>query len=111
MEFFFRAKSGTLTRKKSIMFSLVKLTEIKEIVQRWPSNIRKYKLIEVIINLRNVETFRDGACFKEEIKSHKGWPPGLDERVFITEILFKEQSIHVIGDLENIAKKFGGYRG
>ena len=93
------------------MSKLVKLTEIKEIAQRCPTNIKKYELSEVIVNLQNIEIFRADDHFKKEIKSYKGWPAGLDERIFITEILFKEQSIYVIGDLENIAKKFGGYRG
>jgi hypothetical protein len=93
------------------MSSLVKLTEIKEIVQRWPSNTRKYELSEVVVNSQVIETLRDGSHFKKEIKSYKGWPAGLDERIFITEILLSEQSIYVVGDLENITKKFGGYRG
>ena len=93
------------------MFSLVKLTEIKEVVQRWPSNTKKYELVEVVVNPQNVEILRDGRAFKKEIKSYKGWPNGLDERIFITEILLSRQNIYVIGDLESITKKIGGSRG
>ena len=88
------------------------LTEIKEKDQRWPSNTRKYELAQILINSNLVATLRDAENFKKEIKTFKGWPKGLDERVFITEICLGSEKIHkiyVIGDIENIAKKLGGH--
>tara|TARA_R100001594_G_scaffold24446_1_gene47954 strand:- start:45 stop:326 length:282 start_codon:yes stop_codon:yes gene_type:complete len=93
------------------MSKFTSLTEIKEKNQRWPSNTRKYELAQILINSNLVATLRDAEDFKKEIKTFKGWPDGLDERIFITEICLSSQETHniyVIGDIENIAKKLGG---
>ena len=91
------------------MSNFIKLTEIRENTQRWPSNTKRYKLAEIIVNSANISVIRCGAHFKKEIKSYKGWPDGLDERIYITEVLLNQQNVYVIGDIENIAKKIGGY--
>ena len=96
------------------MSNFASLTEIKEKDQRWPSNTKKYELAQILINSNLVAMLRDAKNFKKEIKTFKGWPTGLDERIFITEICFnneKAHNIYVIGDIENIAKKLGGYSG
>lgn len=94
------------------MSRFVKLTEIREVNQRWPSNTKKYELKEVVLNSNSISVIRDGSFYKKEIKSYKGWPEGLDERIFITEISTdNEKIIYAIGDLENIIKKLGGYSG
>ena len=93
------------------MSNFIKLTEIKEISQRWPSNIKKYILDEVMVNSSKIVTLRDGSFFKKEMKMHKGWPSGVDERIVLTEILLNLNGdgniIYAVGDFENIAKKMG----
>ena len=91
------------------MLKFVKLTEVKEMTQKWPSNTRKYQLDEVVVNSSSITTLRDASHFKKEMKMFKGWPEGLDERIILTEISFnaEEQKIYVVGDFENISKKIG----
>tara|TARA_R110002050_G_scaffold298982_1_gene463430 strand:- start:26 stop:319 length:294 start_codon:yes stop_codon:yes gene_type:complete len=91
--------------------NFIKLTEIKETSQRWPSNIKKYMLDEVTVNSSMIVALRDGSFFKKEMKMYKGWPPGLDERIVLTEILLnlngENNMIYAVGDFENITKKIG----
>ena len=93
------------------MSSFIKLTEIQEVSQRWPSNIKKYMLDEIIINTSTIAALREGSSFKKEMKMHKGWPEGLDERIILTKILLNFNGegniIYAVGDLENITKKIG----
>lgn len=92
------------------MSNFVKLTEIKEVSQRWPSNIKKYILDEVMINSSKIVALRDGSFFKKEMKMHKGWPSGLDERIVLTEVVLSVNNnnvIYAVGDFENITKKIG----
>ena len=93
------------------MSNFIKLTEIKETSQRWPSNIKKYILDEVAVNSSMIVALRDGSFFKKEMKMHKGWPAGLDERIVLTEILLnlngENNMIYAVGDFENITKKIG----
>ena len=93
------------------MSSFIKLTEIKEVSQRWPSNIRKYELDEVVVNTDTIITLRDGSYFKREMKTHKGYPEGLDERIVLTEIVLnvagESAIVYAVGDFENITKRIG----
>lgn len=110
-----RAKSGMLTRKRFTMSKFIKLTEIKEMSQRWPSHIRSYELNEVMINTNKIIALRDGSHFKREMKIHKGYPAGLDDRIILTEIDLSTGSennfIYVTGDFESIIKKIGADHG
>ena len=87
----------------------VRVTEIKEDPQRWPSNIKKYRLGEVIINSNAIISLREASEYKKEIKMYKGWPKGLDERICLTEISLNGvgQVIYALDNFENIYKKIG----
>ena len=93
------------------MSNFIKLTEIRESSQKWPTNIKKYELGEIVINIRAIASLRDGSSFKKEIKMHKGWPTGLDEGIILTEILLNMNNenniIYAVGDFENITKRIG----
>ncbi len=111
MESYSRVKFGMLTKGKFIMSRFTKLTEIREMSQRWPSHIRNYELNEIIVNTDKIVALRDASYFKKEMKIHKGYPAGLDERIFLTEVALNIPSeanlIYVVGDFESIAKKIG----
>jgi len=98
------------------MSNFVKFTEIRERPERGPTNERKYELSEVVLNSKHVTLVRDGSDLKRKMKSRRGWPEGLDERIFITEVLMnfstdEESNIYLVGDFNDISKKFGGVYG
>ena len=110
-----KVKSGMWTEERYIMSNFIKITEISESQQRWPSNVKKYNLDEVFLNIAFVSSIRDGSYFKKEIKSYKGWPKGLDQNVELAEIALHSGSgpkiLYAIDNFKNIIRKIGANNG
>jgi len=94
---------------------LIKFTEIKQERQRWPSDAKNFILGEVVINPQSIAIIRKAQYLKQKILSSKEWPDGLDDRIEFTAVHLNSSHardnpvVYIIGDMESILKKLGGY--